>query len=145
MIDIYFPSAALSNNLPVMITFNITDHDGKICYNQSLQLTCHANTINVTQYSWISTTFEQAKDTASITVVATHDPVEYKCVVTGTNGESGYSSVNVSSNGEFLVACRIRKNIRVGELTWFSQFFTQLHIFSHELPKGALVNGLVYQ
>ena len=87
---------ALSNNVLVTIKSN-----GTVCYKQSVQLTCHAYGINVTQYKWTSTTFEQAKETASIMVVATHDPVEYKCTVTGTNGESGYSSVTVSSNGEF--------------------------------------------
>ena len=114
MTDFYSSSVVLSNNLPVMITSNITDHDGTICYNQSIQLTCRAYSVNITQYRWTSTTFEQAKETASITVVATHDPVEYKCTVTDANGESGYSSVNVSSNGEFLMACRIWQNIRVG-------------------------------
>ena len=106
MADLYSSPAVLSNNLPVMITSNITDHDGTICYNQSMQLTCHAYSVNITQCRWTSTMFEQAKETASITVVATHDPIEYKCTVTGTDGESGYSSVNVSSNGEFLMVCK---------------------------------------
>lgn len=82
------------------ITSNITD--GNICYSQSIQLTCHAYGINVTQYKWTSTKFKQAMETASITVVATQDPVEYNCMVTNINGESGYSSVNISSNGEHI-------------------------------------------
>ena len=65
-----------------------------------MQLTCHAYSVNVNQYNWTSTLFKQAIETVSITVVATHDPVEYKCVVTDINGDSGYSSINISSNGE---------------------------------------------
>ena len=82
------------------ITSNVKD--GIICYKHSIQLTCHAYGTIVTEYKWTSTIFKQAKETASITVVATHDSVEYKCMVTGING-SGYSSMNISSNGEFIV------------------------------------------
>ena len=95
-----FSFTALFNNIPVTIVSNVTN--GTVCYNQSIQLTCHANGTVVTHYNWTSTVFKQALETASITVVATHDPVEYKCMVTDINGESGYSSVNISSNGELI-------------------------------------------
>ena len=77
-------------------------HDGIICYNHLIRLTCHAYGTHVTQYKWTSTASKQAR-TASIIVLATHDPIEYKCMVTGINSESGYSSVNISSNGEFAL------------------------------------------
>ena len=93
-----FSFTVLFSNIPVTIVSNVTN--GTVCYNQSIQLTCHANGTVVTHYNWTSTVFKQAMETASITVVATHDPVEYKCMVTYINGESGYSSVNISSNGE---------------------------------------------
>ena len=98
IIHLCFPSTALFNNVPVTIVSNVTN--GTVCYNQSIQLTCHANGTVVTHYNWTSTVFKQAIETASITVVATHDPIEYNCMVTDINDESGYSSVNISSNGE---------------------------------------------
>ena len=93
-----------SNDLSVTITSNITD--GIICYNKSIELACHANdAVNVTTYKWTSTTFKQAQETASITVLATDDPVQYTCTVTDANGKSSYSSINISSNGELLPLC----------------------------------------
>ena len=82
----------------VTITSNITN--GVICYNQSIELICHTNGVNVTTYKWTSTKFKQAEETASITVTATDEPVEYYCTVTDANGKNGYSSVSISSNGE---------------------------------------------
>ena len=82
------------------ITSNATD--GIACYNQSIELTCEAKGVNVTSYKWTSTMFKVAKVTASVTVVATHDLVEYTCTVTDTKGESGYSSVKISSNGKCI-------------------------------------------
>ena len=84
------------------ITSNITN--GIICYNKSIELTCHANGVNITIYKWTSTTFKQAQETASVTVMATADPVQYICMVTDTNGNNGYSSVNISSNGKVLAS-----------------------------------------
>ena len=95
-------ASSTSNNLSVAITSNATD--GIICYNKSIELTCHANGVNVTTYKWTSTEFRQIADTASITVMATDDPVQYTCTVTDVNGNNGNSSVNISSNGEFT-AC----------------------------------------
>lgn len=89
-----------SNDLSVTITSNITN--GIICYNKSIELTCRANDANISTYKWTSTTFKQAQETASITVIATADPVQYTCMVTDTDGNIGYSSVNISSNGELL-------------------------------------------
>ena len=84
------------------ITSNVKD--GIICYKHSIQLTCHAYDVIIPKYKWTSTIFKQTKDTPSITVVATHDSVEYKCMVTDIFlGKSGYSSVSISSNGEFIV------------------------------------------
>ena len=83
------------------ITSNATD--GVACHNQSIELTCQAKGVNVTSYKWTSTTFKQAEVTASIIVMAKDDPVEYTCTVTDTNGESGHSSVIISSNGELIV------------------------------------------
>ena len=83
------------------ITSNITD---SICYNQSIVLTCNTNDINVTTYKWISTKSNQSEETTSITVIATDDPVEYTCIVSDSNGDiSGYSSVNISSNGKLAL------------------------------------------
>lgn len=82
----------------VTIISNITN--GVICYNQSIELTCHTNGTNVTTYKWTSIKFKQAEETVSITVTATDDPVEYRCTVTDVNGKNGYSSVSISSNGE---------------------------------------------
>ena len=90
-----------SNDLSATITSNVTD--GIVCYNKSIELNCHANdTVNVTTYKWISSTFKQPQETASITVMATDDPVQYTCTVTDANGNIGYSSINISSNGELL-------------------------------------------
>ena len=61
--------------------------------------------------------FKQAMETASIIVVATHDPVEYNCMVTDINGESGYSSVNICSNGELNHIGYIN-TVYVVEYTW---------------------------
>lgn len=82
------------------ITSNVTD--GTICYNQPVELTCHASGVDVTEYKWISTKFKQAEMTASITVMATDDSVEYICIVTDTDRQHGYSSVNISSNGKLI-------------------------------------------
>ena len=101
LLDLLSTASSTSNDVSVMITSNITD--GIICYNKSIQLSCHANDANITTYKWTSPTFKQAQQTASITVIATADPVQYTCIVTDTRGNSGYSSVNISSNGEFYL------------------------------------------
>ena len=99
-VDLYSSTEPIHNNVPVIITSNTTD--GIACYNQSIELTCQAKGVNVTSYRWTSPTFKQAEVNTSIIVVATHDLVEYTCTVTDANGESGYSSVKVSSNGELI-------------------------------------------
>lgn len=91
--------SALPDNISVTITSNVTN--GIVCFNHSVELTCHANgRVNVTAYKWISTKSNQTETTSSIIVKATIDPVLYTCIVTGTKGENGYSSLNISSNGE---------------------------------------------
>ena len=89
-----------NGNLSVTITSNVTD--GIICCNKAVQLTCHANDVNITAYKWTSSAFKEVKVTASITIIATDDPVGYTCTVTDSNGDNGYSSVNISSNGKLM-------------------------------------------
>ena len=97
--DFCFFSTALPYNISVTITSNITD--GIICYsNQSVELSCHANSINVIQYKWTSTKFKHPEETANITIVATDDPVKYTCTVSDANNDTGYSSINISTNGK---------------------------------------------
>ena len=93
------------SNLSVTITTNVTD--GIICLNKSVQLTCHANVVNIATYNWTSTKFTHAEEAASITIIATDDPVGYTCTVTDTNGDTGYSSVNISSNGKLMASTNI--------------------------------------
>ena len=78
---------------------NITD---KIIHNnQPIQLTCHTdNNIENAMYSWTSIKFTQPQVTASITVVATNDLIQYTCTVSGTNAEDGYSSIYISATGK---------------------------------------------
>ena len=102
---------ALSN--PVTITSNVTLHDGVICYNQPIELTCHASGINVTMYKWTSSKFSNLENSASITVIAKEDSVQYTCTVSDSNGDCGYFHVNVSSSGKklltvvFILVCYI--------------------------------------
>lgn len=84
------------------ITSNVTD---VICYNQSVELTCCASGVNVMERKWISAKLKEPERTASIIVTATDNPVEYTCMVTDTNNDSGYSSVNISSNGKLTCTC----------------------------------------
>ena len=85
-------------SLPVRIASNATDKI--VCYNQSVELTCHVDDIDVIEYKWTSTKLKQPKKTTSIIVIATDELVEYTCQVIGDNGKNGKSSVTVSSNGE---------------------------------------------
>ena len=72
-----------------------------ICYhNQSIELICHANIINVIDYKWTSSIFKHPEETANITVVATDDPIKYTCTVTDTNNDNGCSSISISINGK---------------------------------------------
>ena len=103
VIDLYFCTGL--SNLSVTITTNVTD--GIICLNKSVQLTCHANIINIATYNWTSTKFTHAEEAASITIIATEDPVGYTCTVTDTDGDTGYSSVNISSNGKLMASTNI--------------------------------------
>ena len=90
------------------ITPNVSLHDGGICYNQSIELTCHASDIRVTTYKWTSSKSNQSEETTSITVTATDDPVEYTCTANDSKGNSGHSSVNISSDGKRLIDCGIK-------------------------------------
>ena len=98
--DLYSSTEPIHNNVPVTITSNVTD--GIACYMQSINLTCQAKGVKVTNYAWKCSTFKIADTTTSLIVEAKHDLVEYTCIVTDANGESGYSSVKVSSNGELI-------------------------------------------
>ena len=73
-----------------------------VCYNQSIELTCHANSINMVAYKWISTKLKQPKETATIIVIATDNPVEYICEIIANSGEKGSSNISISSNGEVI-------------------------------------------
>ena len=83
------------------ITSNVTLHDGIVCYNQSIELTCHADGINVTMFKWMSSDKSiQSEHSTNITVIATNSLVEYTCTVSDINGNHGYSSVDILSNGK---------------------------------------------
>ena len=72
-----------------------------ICYyNPTVELVCHANTINVVEYKWTSAKFKHPEETANITVVATDDLVKYTCTVTDTNNNTGCSSISISINSK---------------------------------------------
>ena len=90
---------ASSNEFPVTITSNVTLH-GIVCYNQSIELTCHAYGINVTMYKWMSSTGKFIQYYASIIVTVTDDLVEYTYTVTDNRGDHGYSSIDILSNGK---------------------------------------------
>ena len=91
-----FSSTALSYNITVTITSNVTD--GICSYNQPVELICHTNTVKVIEYKWTSTKFKHPEETANITVVATDDLVKYTCTVIDINNDTGCSSINISIN-----------------------------------------------
>lgn len=93
-VDDFYSSLAL-----VKIKCNAT---GIISYNQPIELNCILfKTLpgpNIV-YNWTSTKFKQPQMTASVTVVATGDSVEYTCTVTDGD-EKEYASIYVFSVGE---------------------------------------------
>ena len=83
------------------ITYNVTLHGGTLCYKQAIELACYADSVNATVYKWTSTSgSNQSEYSANITVIATDHLVEYTCMVTDSNGNHGYSSVSVQSDGK---------------------------------------------
>ena len=100
--DFVFSSVS-SNDIPVTITTNETD--GIICLNHSIKLTCHVinGTTNTTYtYKWTSSNYESEEINNIITVTATNNPVLYICLVSDGSGNSGYSNINISSNGKLM-------------------------------------------
>ena len=96
--------SASSSGFPVTITSNVTLH-GIICCNQSIELTCHADDINVTTYKWTASIGKsiQSEYSINITVLATDELVEYTCTVTDISDNYGYSSVYILSNGKLVL------------------------------------------
>ena len=90
-------------SLPVRITSNVTDK--MVCCKQSIELTCHADGVDMTEYKWTYTKLNQAKETATIIAIATNNPVEYTCQIIGSDGENGKSSIIIFSNGEPILWC----------------------------------------
>ena len=76
-----------------------------ICYNQSVELTCHTDlTTEDVVYTWTSScdNFNQSEQSITITVIATTNPVKYTCTVNSSSGNHGYSTMYISSNGKLL-------------------------------------------
>ena len=98
---LYLQTAASSELILVTISSNV--NNGTTCYNQSVELTCHSNlTTENVKYTWTSScdNFNQSDHSTTITAIATSDPVKYTCTVNSSNGNHGYSTVYISSNGK---------------------------------------------
>ena len=82
----------------VTVTSNVTLHSGIICYNQLIELTCHASAINLTIYDkWTSSKSSQSEHSAGITVMAMEDSMQYTCMVSDSNGNCGTSIGHVNN------------------------------------------------
>ena len=86
--------------IQVSITIDTSLYDSD---SDSLILICDASNAIKPSYRWTSSDHLEILDqnTSTIEVTVTPDSIQYNCTVTDSNGDTGFSTVFLDSNGQY--------------------------------------------
>jgi len=84
-----------------------SDADSVVCINTTITLSCVAP--NATLFKWTASDHSDNNNTDTITVTATSEAIQYTCMATDGDGNSGRASITIASNGTELkyVTCHV--------------------------------------